>query len=716
MIKPIPQTGSTIRTTINRAVCRPVAFALCMLAALVPAGAEDPINLSGSFLRLAVVLQQSSFNTYDDQFSHPDFETDYRALHKKMLSDFESEVLDLLKYKKDMDTVFESAGDANRFGGGAVSNREQGITTWLDGSGNPVVLSLKYKDTNSSWYFKDERSLRAFVDPNGYTLIFSNGKVRFALWGNLSESCLWFLADEDGNLTEFGQVKAGKQWTQATVGEDGKMTSYLEYEKDTQETLIRVTMEGENMRAESFFLNAATDTEVRYSVRIQKPDDSYIVYDCPVNPDKLKGRYSEYDASGKRTKLVEDKKWQDFGIPIPKFKRTDHFAYFMSGGATAKNSATGTYVELPAVFDLERGSSITLSTDLDGHPAKEISLDAKSPWSVSPIAVIVDEPGAYDASKGTLSVTSEPTAGAKVSINGRDAGVTPLEYAYKGNKRVFDIKVEKQGITKESTINAEKAGTFRAGFDLDTEPRIWLLEGDDPGANVFLDGEAAGTIPCEVTAIGPGHRIDVKKEGYRTLILTDDPGPGKTARIPVRLKIDWEERRIERATMGFNFGGGAWLMPKTDVAPERMFYYGDLSASLASYFWLYITFGASGGVSPEPEAVPGAPLAASGDTTFFETHAGVGPQFWFGDTAILYAAAGVYTGLQLQKYDISPGWTIEEKPAEYVFYAGPQLTTGMRIQGKRFGIFAEATFRQGSKAEGEALKTGITSGFFLGAD
>jgi len=158
-----------------------------------------------------------------------------------------------------------------------------------------------------------------------------------------------------------------------------------------------------------------------------------------------------------------------------------------------------------------------------------------------------------NGSNGRLLIRSTP-AGARVKVDGRDVGVTPvtvrdlgrgphkIQIARDGympaDRRVtITSSAEAQSITIElARLNASTrepatpatTGRFRGTLNIDSRPT---------GASVYVDGKAAGTTPVSIGEVSAGdHRIRIERDGYRRWTASVRVVAGEVNRVTASLE------------------------------------------------------------------------------------------------------------------------------------------------------------------------------------
>ncbi|MCC7418128.1 MAG: PEGA domain-containing protein [Acidobacteria bacterium] len=148
------------------------------------------------------------------------------------------------------------------------------------------------------------------------------------------------------------------------------------------------------------------------------------------------------------------------------------------------------------------------------------------------------------ASAGRLLVRSTP-AGARVFVDGRDAGTTPLsvDALARGAHRIRVMRDGYATVERRITIADDRAAQTMAVSLAPARPagRIALSAGlpaavppgrltavtRPAGARVFIDDAQVGTTPLQVPAIAPGaHTVRFELDGFRRWVSTVEVKPG----------------------------------------------------------------------------------------------------------------------------------------------------------------------------------------------
>jgi len=156
---------------------------------------------------------------------------------------------------------------------------------------------------------------------------------------------------------------------------------------------------------------------------------------------------------------------------------------------------------------------------------------------------------------GRIVVRSRP-AGARVFINGRDVGRTPLAM---GNlsRGAHDVRLERDGYTaveRHVVVSASKpesqltVALARAlppsaaptpNRPAARAPGSLGVDSRPSGAKVFVDGKLAGTTPLSLTTLAPGeYAVRLERDGYRSWASTVHVAAGESQRVAASLEGD----------------------------------------------------------------------------------------------------------------------------------------------------------------------------------
>lgn len=144
-------------------------------------------------------------------------------------------------------------------------------------------------------------------------------------------------------------------------------------------------------------------------------------------------------------------------------------------------------------------------------------------------------PGAARAGEGELAVQSRPAA-ARVSIDGKERGVTPLTVKLPSGAHVLEVQSGKSeprvipltiqaGVQTAQYIELQNVA-LTGGLDVRSNP---------PGARVTIDGQNRGTAPVTIRDLAPGDHQVVLEAGGRKVTQAVRIDAGITAQLVVPL-------------------------------------------------------------------------------------------------------------------------------------------------------------------------------------
>ncbi len=177
--------------------------------------------------------------------------------------------------------------------------------------------------------------------------------------------------------------------------------------------------------------------------------------------------------------------------------------------------------------------------DLDLFPGThkvEISADRFKTWSTR-LVVQANQPQALEnihlePADGTFSLRSNP-AGANVTVGEKYAGKTPLKMLLFPDK-VHVIRISKAGYEKVvREIKVSSARRKDLTVDLVPIEGIVYLTVDPKDAELLVNGKSWGTVRGELRLTSIEHRLEIRKEGYRSFQTKITPRPG----FPQELKV-----------------------------------------------------------------------------------------------------------------------------------------------------------------------------------
>jgi serine/threonine-protein kinase len=143
----------------------------------------------------------------------------------------------------------------------------------------------------------------------------------------------------------------------------------------------------------------------------------------------------------------------------------------------------------------------------------------------------------------SLQVESTP-AGAKVFVDGREVGTTPLQGA-RVPRGAQLLRLEKPGF--QALERGLRPEDRRLALDLVPEPMAVSLDSDPQGAEVFVNGVLRGVTPLEDLQIpGEGsHRLQVRKAGFEPWNATVSRAHRPPAKVALRRAGEPRKHRAE---------------------------------------------------------------------------------------------------------------------------------------------------------------------------
>ncbi|AFL95915.1 hypothetical protein containing PEGA domain [Thermococcus cleftensis] len=135
---------------------------------------------------------------------------------------------------------------------------------------------------------------------------------------------------------------------------------------------------------------------------------------------------------------------------------------------------------------------------------------------------------------GTLGVTSEP-AGAKVYVNGTYIGTTPVQ-GYSLSPGIYRVKVTMTDYQAyEKVITVEPGQEYRISARLTPSWGVLKVNSNPSGAEVYINGDAAGKTPLELK-LDPGtYTVRLSIEGYEDYEDSIEVRAGETAEVSANL-------------------------------------------------------------------------------------------------------------------------------------------------------------------------------------
>ena len=148
---------------------------------------------------------------------------------------------------------------------------------------------------------------------------------------------------------------------------------------------------------------------------------------------------------------------------------------------------------------------------------------------------------------GLLALASEPS-GARVSVDGAEGGVTPLELSLAPG-RPHTLKVALAGHDGAELTLSLRAGERREE-KLRLVPQLGELRIDarPPDAELIVDGQPRGRADQTLSLVAVPHEIEIRREGFLSARETVTPRPGfpQTLRIALKSREQQREEQMPR--------------------------------------------------------------------------------------------------------------------------------------------------------------------------
>ncbi|MFI5185013.1 MAG: TonB family protein, partial [Vicinamibacteria bacterium] len=191
------------------------------------------------------------------------------------------------------------------------------------------------------------------------------------------------------------------------------------------------------------------------------------------------------------------------------------------------------------------------------------SRPARSPWGVAGAAVLLTAavagglwltqrpvtapPAPPTPMSGGLRIETEP-AGATVSIDGKEAGVSPLTLpSVAPGLRTVRVAREGYAPAELSLEIVADAPLAPLRFSLQSTEAMAAITSDPAGASVLVDGREAGKTPLAEVRLSPGiHDVRVEAAGYKSWRQRVDAFPGRPVAVDAKLTLVPAERTAER--------------------------------------------------------------------------------------------------------------------------------------------------------------------------
>ncbi len=176
---------------------------------------------------------------------------------------------------------------------------------------------------------------------------------------------------------------------------------------------------------------------------------------------------------------------------------------------------------------------------LEGIHEITVAKDGYAPWDGS----IVAEPNVPQTLPG---ITLQPAdarllvktipRGANVTVNGRYRGQSPITLSLSPDID-YDIGMSKAGYGVTSRkLRLESAASDSITVDLSARLGTVTVSVEPADATVYVDGRARGTGKTTVRLSSAPHRVEVRRQGYRSWTRTITPRPGYPQTLVARLR------------------------------------------------------------------------------------------------------------------------------------------------------------------------------------
>lgn len=142
---------------------------------------------------------------------------------------------------------------------------------------------------------------------------------------------------------------------------------------------------------------------------------------------------------------------------------------------------------------------------------------------------------ALRARPAKLTVRSSPP-GARVTIDGRLAGVTPYAGVVPGGRHRVEVGGEGERDRQVRDLTAEFAEPIALAFELRGADGTLVVTGSPPGAAVRVDGAHVGLLPAAVNVASGTRRVQVTSAGYAPYEAEVEVAPGRPTRVRAVLR------------------------------------------------------------------------------------------------------------------------------------------------------------------------------------
>jgi outer membrane receptor protein involved in Fe transport len=151
---------------------------------------------------------------------------------------------------------------------------------------------------------------------------------------------------------------------------------------------------------------------------------------------------------------------------------------------------------------------------------------------------------------GTVSVTGTPH-GAEIRVDAADApvaGTLPAELQLVPGEHVLFLRAPGHQLTEEEVVITPR-GSTSARVELPLETGSLVVDAEERGALIEVDGEAMGFTPAVLTDVPAGrHTVRIARTGFRAYEEEVDVAPNARAGISARLRLEQEVAAASRET------------------------------------------------------------------------------------------------------------------------------------------------------------------------
>lgn len=232
-------------------------------------------------------------------------------------------------------------------------------------------------------------------------------------------------------------------------------------------------------------------------------------------------------------------RYASFTIKAGKNPESSYNLEKASASALVESSPSGAYItfngkrigETPCVMpDLPFGKH-SIRLEKSGCAPKDLTFDVNSerPLKIS---------AKLESNIGNINITSVPS-GAKVLINGKQVGITPLKREYPDGTYTLTLQ-HSNYINYTTTLSVRKGSTISRRCVLNLRPGAFRITTAPKGARININGKYVGKSPLTLTD-QPANRdlhMVIMHEGYASIKAKIRTSPGLTKPLSYSLKRD----------------------------------------------------------------------------------------------------------------------------------------------------------------------------------